>query len=93
MASGATSIAFSRSGRLAFAGYEDHQCRVWDTLSGGSAVSAGAPAAEGDEPAAAATGPLALLDGHYGQVSAVSVAPDGSALLTASWDTTLRLWR
>ncbi|KAK9462378.1 WD40-repeat-containing domain protein [Lipomyces oligophaga] len=29
-----TSIAFSRSGRLLFAGYEDNECRVWDVLRG-----------------------------------------------------------
>ena len=31
---GVTSVAFSKSGRLLFAGYEDHNCNVWDTLRG-----------------------------------------------------------
>lgn len=32
--SGVTSIGFSSSGRLLFAGYEDFRCHVWDTLKG-----------------------------------------------------------
>eukprot|EP00048_Salpingoeca_helianthica_P016033 m.230095 g.230095 ORF g.230095 m.230095 type:complete len:342 (-) comp17916_c0_seq1:439-1464(-) len=31
---GVTSVAFSRSGRLLFAGYDDFNCNVWDTLKG-----------------------------------------------------------
>jgi guanine nucleotide-binding protein G(I)/G(S)/G(T) subunit beta-1 len=31
---GVTSVAFSSSGRLLFAGYDDFQCHVWDTLRG-----------------------------------------------------------
>jgi guanine nucleotide-binding protein G(I)/G(S)/G(T) subunit beta-1 len=31
---GITSVAFSGSGRLLFAGYEDYNCNVWDTLKG-----------------------------------------------------------
>lgn len=30
--SGITSVAFSRSGRLLFGGYDDFKCNVWDTL-------------------------------------------------------------
>jgi len=30
--SGATSVAFSKSGRLLFAGYDDFNCHIWDTL-------------------------------------------------------------
>ena len=29
---GITSVAFSRSGRLLIAGYDDHNCNVWDTV-------------------------------------------------------------
>jgi len=32
---GITSVAFSRSGKLLFAGYDDYNCYVWDTLHGG----------------------------------------------------------
>eukprot|EP00128_Syssomonas_multiformis_P003826 Colp12_sorted_trinity150504_noHs@34045 len=31
---GITSVAFSRSGRLLFAGYDNFNCNVWDTLKG-----------------------------------------------------------
>jgi len=31
---GVTSVAFSSSGRYMFAGYDDTNCRVWDTLKG-----------------------------------------------------------
>jgi guanine nucleotide-binding protein G(I)/G(S)/G(T) subunit beta-1 len=100
--SGATSLSFSASGRLAFAGYEDHTVRVWDTLgaagAAAAAAAAGAAAGHGEQgelgerTALGSCEPIATLAGHGGQVSAVSVAPDGSAVMTASWDTTLRIW-
>ena len=31
---GITSVAFSTSGRILFAGYDDYNCNVWDTLKG-----------------------------------------------------------
>lgn len=31
---GITSVAFSISGRVLFAGYDDYNCNVWDTLKG-----------------------------------------------------------
>ncbi|CAN0486663.1 unnamed protein product, partial [Hapterophycus canaliculatus] len=30
---GITSVAFSRSGRLLFAGYDDYNCYVWDVTN------------------------------------------------------------
>lgn len=68
---GITSVAFSHSGRMLFAGYDDYSCNVWDTQ-------------------------LAVLTeqllGHENRVSCLAVSPDGSALCTGSWDTTLRVW-
>ncbi len=32
--SGVTSLGFSYSGRLLFAGYDDFNCQVWDTIKG-----------------------------------------------------------
>ena len=29
---GITSVAFSKSGRLLMAGYDDHNCNIWDTV-------------------------------------------------------------
>jgi len=34
IACGITSVAFSKSGRFLFAGYDDFDCNVWDTLKG-----------------------------------------------------------
>lgn len=31
---GVTSVALSNSGRLIFAGYDDFNCHIWDTLKG-----------------------------------------------------------
>lgn len=36
--------------------------------------------------------PRLILKGHKGQVSAVAFSPDGSTLMTGSWDQTVRLW-
>jgi len=35
---------------------------------------------------------LSQLDGHEERVAAVQVSPDGQALATASWDTTMKIW-
>jgi len=37
--SGITSVAFSNTGRLLFAGYDDYNCYVWDTLLGSIVTS------------------------------------------------------
>lgn len=37
---GITSVAFSRSGRLLLAGYDDFNCNIWDAMKGDRA---GAP--------------------------------------------------
>jgi cytochrome c len=36
--------------------------------------------------------PDRVLEGHAGPVSALAVAPDGSALASAAWDRTVRVW-
>lgn len=36
--------------------------------------------------------PRLVLKGHKGQVSAVAFSPDGTTLMTGSWDQTVRLW-
>lgn len=35
---------------------------------------------------------LCVLYGHENRLTAVRVSPDGTALATASWDFTLRIW-
>ncbi|KAG7482952.1 guanine nucleotide-binding subunit beta-5b-like [Solea senegalensis] len=68
---GASSVDFSMSGRLLFAGYNDYTINVWDVLKGTRA---------------------SILFGHENRVSKVRVSPDGTALCSASWDNTLRIW-
>ena len=35
---------------------------------------------------------ITVLYGHENRVSALKVSPDGTAIGTASWDTTIRIW-
>ncbi|KAA8596048.1 hypothetical protein FQN60_011339, partial [Etheostoma spectabile] len=68
---GASTLDFSLSGRLLFAGYNDYTINVWDVLKGTRA---------------------SILFGHENRVSRVRMSPDGTALCSASWDNTLRIW-
>ena len=36
--------------------------------------------------------PVQVLYGHENRVSALKVSPDGTAIGTGSWDTTIRIW-
>src|SRR5215813_7324022 len=36
--------------------------------------------------------PRSILTGHDGSAEAVAIAPDGTWLVTASWDGTARIW-
>ena len=85
---GITSVAFSKSGRLLLAGYDDFNCNVWDTLRLERA---------GKLP----SGTLFLifdfiligvLAGHDNRVSCLGVTEDGMAVATGSWDSFLRIW-
>ncbi|VVB10368.1 unnamed protein product [Arabis nemorensis] len=71
-----TSIAFSASGRLLFAGYaNNNSCYVWDTLLGEVVLDLGL-----------------LQDSHKNRISCLGVSADGSALCTGSWDSNLKIW-
>lgn len=72
---GITSVAFSKSGRLLFAGYDDFNCHVWDVLG-----------KKNDDGEAKA---LHKISKHNNRVSCVGVTNTGEALCTGSWDTTL----
>ena len=77
---GITSLAISKSGGLLFAGQGDYNCSVWNTL----------------EPNKSQT-PHVLIAGnkrhtHESRLSAVGVAPNGSAVCTGSWDNSLKIW-
>uniref|UniRef100_A0AAQ5YUS3 Guanine nucleotide binding protein (G protein), beta 5b n=1 Tax=Amphiprion ocellaris TaxID=80972 RepID=A0AAQ5YUS3_AMPOC len=68
---GASTVDFSLSGRLLFAGYNDYTINVWDVLKGTR---------------------ISMMFGHENRVSRVRLSPDGTALCSASWDNTLRIW-
>jgi guanine nucleotide-binding protein G(I)/G(S)/G(T) subunit beta-1 len=70
---GLTSVSFSKSGRIIFAGYDDYNCLGWDLF--------GSPNKN-----------VYQLQGHDNRVSCLSVAPDGDALCTGSWDQQLKVW-
>ncbi|KAG2318617.1 hypothetical protein Bca4012_055180 [Brassica carinata] len=71
-----TSIAFSASGRLLFAGYANNNtCYVWDTLLGEVILDLGE-----------------LQDSHKNRISCLGMSADGSALCTGSWDSNLKIW-
>lgn len=57
---GITSVAFSLSGRLLFAGYDDFNCNVWDSMKG-ERVGKGPPTATS---ACSPCGNLLLFPGH-----------------------------
>mmetsp|Transcript_855 Transcript_855/g.3561 ORF Transcript_855/g.3561 Transcript_855/m.3561 type:complete len:353 (-) Transcript_855:200-1258(-) len=73
---GITSVAFSSSGRLLFAGHDDFMCNAWDTVK---------TYEETDDS-------FMRLAGHENRVSCLGVAPDGMAVCTGSWDTFLRIF-
>ena len=84
---GITSVGFSSSGRLLFAGYDDSNCNVWDTLKGDRVGIL-----------AAHTSKVSCLGKssrpkHFAIFSHKSgVSDDGMALATGSWDCELKVW-
>ena len=104
---GITSVAFSKSGRLLLAGYDDFNCNVWDSIRA--------------ERAGVYTFPICtlifwnfptaknllvfftklifflsffpgVLAGHDNRVSCLGVTEDGMAVCTGSWDSFLKIW-
>lgn len=83
---GITSVDFSLSGRLLFAGYDDYGCNGWDTI----APPESNPAFECVDPPGNKSRGRGLA--HDNRVSCVGVPKDGRALCTGSWDTSLKIW-
>lgn len=73
---GITSVDFSKSGRLLFAGHDDYMCNAWDVAKTYDESDDG----------------YIKLSTHENRVSCLGVAPDGEAVCTGSWDTFLRIW-
>ena len=103
---GVTSVAFSKSGRLLLAGYDDFNCNVWDSIRAERAgnfqesiihyTSYMISKIKSD--------PLhvffisyhksisGVLAGHDNRVSCLGVTEDGMAVCTGSWDSFLKIW-
>jgi len=91
---GITSVAFSVSGRLLFAGYDDYECKVSLVLdlqhTGHDRVVDVAnhlqqvwDVLRGDR--------VGALQGHENRVSCLGVSNDAMSLCTGSWDATVRV--
>lgn len=93
---GITSVAFSKSGRLLLAGYDDFNCNVWDTMK---AERAGKISflnffiyAKIIELTLFFCNFIGILAGHDNRVSCLGVTENGMAVATGSWDSFLRVW-
>lgn len=85
---GITSVAFSKSGRLLLAGYDDFNCNVWDSMKAERAGKFDAVVCS-DCSRCLLSGVLA---GHDNRVSCLGVTEDGMAVATGSWDSFLKIW-
>jgi WD40 repeat protein/serine/threonine protein kinase len=74
-------VAFSPDGGRLAAGCADNSIRLWDVAAAQSAGGKEAPEAE-----------VAELRGHEDYVHSVAWSPDGTRLLSASGDRTVRVW-
>lgn len=85
---GVTSLAFSKSGRLLFAGHDDFNCVIWDAMRVERA---------GDIRSINPSNNLSIfqqgiISGHDNRVSCLGVPEDGTAVSTGSWDSLLKVW-
>ena len=74
-------VAFSSDGRRLAAGCADNSIRLWDVTSARRAGGKESLEAE-----------VAELRGHEDYVHAVAWSPDGTRLISASGDGTVRIW-
>jgi WD40 repeat protein/serine/threonine protein kinase len=80
-ASAVYGVAFSPDGRRLAAGCGDSSIRLWDVATARGAGGKEIPEAE-----------VAELRGHEDYVHAVAWSPDGTRLISASGDRTVRIW-
>jgi THO complex subunit, putative len=101
---GITSVAFSKSGRLLLAGYDDFNCNVWDSMKAERAgkhyfvifslfftnyINLHSTVLNIILNKILFLGVLA---GHDNRVSCLGVTEDGMAVATGSWDSFLKIW-
>ncbi|KAH0626051.1 hypothetical protein JD844_000754, partial [Phrynosoma platyrhinos] len=88
---GITSVAFSRSGRLLLAGYDDFNCNIWDSMKGDRAGEPWrCPSFSSHRFLFSLLS--GVLAGHDNRVSCLGVTDDGMAVATGSWDSFLKVW-
>jgi len=80
-----TSIAFSQSGRMLWAGYDDHMLHVWDTVR--------ACRSSTDPHNSNSQNLLTKVNmAHETRVSCLGISNNGQAVCSGSWDTFLKIW-
>jgi len=74
-----TTVDFSRSGRLLFAGSVDNQAYGYDVMQSNTST---------------ATQPILNFSagGHEKRITCLQVSPKGDGMCTGSWDATLKIW-
>ena len=85
--SGVTSLGFSTSGRLLFAGYDDKNCNAWDTLKGDRV---GILADHTNKVSCLGLWSNFILLPNKPVCAGVS--DDGTALATGGWDYEIKIW-
>lgn len=94
---GITSVAFSRSGRLLLAGYDDFNCNIWDAMKGDRAgeswILSKGRQGQGTQERQVLIYPflIGVLAGHDNRVSCLGVTDDGMAVATGPWDSFLKI--
>jgi len=79
-----TSIAFTQSGRMLWAGYDDHMLHVWDTVRPRRVA--------GGHNSNATNLVSKLMSAHETRVSCLGISKNGQAVCSGSWDTFLKIW-
>ncbi|QJX00109.1 protein kinase domain-containing protein [Frigoriglobus tundricola] len=77
-------VSFSADGLRIVTGSEDHTAKVWDARTGADALVLA--------PHETATGALVYRSGHSSSVTAAAFSRDGTQVLTASLDRSVKLW-
>jgi WD40 repeat protein len=89
-----TSVAFSPDGTKIVSGSFDKTIKVWD--SGGQEPSNLPSLAKTDALLACLSDKLELLsektNAHSGYIRSVAFSPDGTKIVSGSWDQTIKVW-